>query len=290
MKSIAILRGGLGNQLFQLFGVFILSQKERGSISLDARTYEHPSQSRLGRSFELAALAGVLGIKVMEKPNSKFRIRIALAIQTALRMLSGGPFFRVLSRCGFFVRDGNDLANEDLHAIKKHWYFDSFFFGLPHLKENQDLFETFLEHVLDNFEEVDEVASKRGAAHKSVALHLRLGDFKNVGTDRMIDPRRVSELVRAIGSPSVTLYSDEPELAEKLVRPFHGGEIKLPDANMGPLPTLAEISNSEVLVCSPSTFSWWAGALCSHRGGTVYWPKEFNDSLGIRKLEGWVDY
>lgn len=290
MGSCVIIRGGLGNQLFQLFTAYSISANGRSPAVIDVSTYRHPSQELLGRKFELESFARSLGIKIVNVPRSQFRLRIHLALQTALRRLSRGLLAVILTRVGVFVRDRADLDSEDMSQLARYWYLDGFFFGGPHQLERQELFRQFLDRLTDHLGVSSSARTHWIRLSSDVAVHLRLGDFKTVGAERIIEPRRLAHLLTSLGSNSATLFSDEPNVAHEILRPYFQKQLEFPGGNSDPLTTLASMSLSNSLVCSPSTFSWWAGAVCSHLGGTVYWPREFNDSKGLRKITEWVDY
>ena len=122
------------------------------------------------------------------------------------------------------------------------------------------------------------------------ALHVRLGDFTDTYRYRYYVARRFyyeSALAPVAKSHRILIFSDDPQSA----RDFIGN--LWPDTVIMDGLTAADdlhiMSKADWLVCSPSTFSWWAAWLGHRPGRTVIVPKEgpFRPGAPFRNEDYW---
>ena len=97
-----------------------------------------------------------------------------------------------------------------------------------------------------------------------------------------LPPKALSSANLASGA-QVALYSDSPELAKTLLEEVIGKvNVSLPPSTDDALSILSCMSNHNLLISSPSTFSWWAIFLQSQQGDLAVMPSEIREAaLGV---------
>jgi hypothetical protein len=283
--ATCVIRGGAGNQLFQLYACYLISQQTNSRVSLDIDTYSHPSQISLGRQFEFVSLAEALGFRIKKSTRTTLFRRLKIGLQLIVRHVAQRfpAMFRLI---GVFASEKADTPHAFLGCLEKIRYLDGYFLNLPEFPTSEMHFELFLKHLKGELEkQLPDVAHHE---RESMSLHLRLGDFKSDSPDFMPRITALQSVLDSSGGGVVNLFSDEPELAITLLGELRNVHFNAIDVSLGTKPTLALMAHSGSLICSRSTFSWWAASVLSSIGGQVWWPSASREEVGLKPRENWL--
>ena len=284
--TYGILRGGLGNQLFQLAAFSALAKRSGSRLVLDLNTYLHPSQ-RANKRFPTAVPLNLVDITKVCQSEWMLKSRAAVAGQAALRTIFDlFPF--VQGVCGIFA---SEKAGEKLKRIaerKQFLYLDSYF---GDVYDEEDMVHEIecLVGSLSSLAQKGEGAT-RDQNLATTGIHLRIGDLLEVNPKKVAKLDYIRSGLEAVSwdpRTPVVLFSDSPEMALEILKPLRV-DIEIADPQASDIETLLAIGSREKLVCSTSTFSWWAAKMVVNSGGTVAFPKpRQGDMFREREVPGW---
>jgi hypothetical protein len=295
-KTVTVyLRGGLGNQLFQYAAGYSKSKSLGAKLVLDGRQLPRGPETISGVShwpeqiseFEHGAA------EVLEHVE---KVSLLARYKQVERSL-GDQFPSWLSKFGIYANEKNSSV-EDFSSIRNsnvsiNAYCNSPLYFSDYADEIRGRIRNLVnpsQNFLDDRDTVNRVGP--------VALHLRLGDYKNLSSiygkfDVEYFSKALSLAERIDSSRPVWLFSDEPELAYELlkstVKNLHIAPLSPTLSN---LETLLLMSECKGLIASNSTFSWWAGYLMDQTHPVIF-PRPFFSSSTLPEpksmlLEAWI--
>ena len=248
----------------------------------------HPSQKSLGRSFEFASLAKDLGLTIRERRPATRLLRLKLGFQLMFRQVAQ-RFPGLFNSLGFYASESTLISEKFTGNLSRVRYLDGYFLNLPAMAEAEPSFLRFLGYLESELSRYLTVESIRDAEVSS--LHLRLGDFKKDSPNFL---PRISALQNVFDSDfeesKTNLFSDEPELAVTLLSALRNVQFNVISAQLGTKHTLGLMANSEKLICSNSTFSWWAASLVANKGGKVWWPDASLGRTNLKPADTWAQF
>lgn len=286
-STYGVLRGGLGNQLFQLAAYAALARRSGRPLILDLNSYSHPSQVQLSRSPSAATL-GLAPVQRTVSFRSPLLSRLTVASQQMLRTV----FDAIPSIQGSFGIVASERAGQEIKGLnmkKSFAYLDSYFGDIYDDVEMQES----LSEISRN---LHQLRQKKFLAHHVpddpwVAVHMRMGDYLDSAPSKILSLRQIEEGLQAIDwtmEDKIFLFSDSPELASQFLEPL-GASVVIANPNLSDVDTLLLMGSADRLVCSASTFSWWAAKLVTEHGGIVSFPEpRAGDPFKSRKQAGWV--
>ena len=225
-RKIVSMKGGLGNQLFQIAFVDFLCQQLEERVIIDVSWYfsRHKDASR-----ELSALSLINQYK--SKSFSRF-------FHFYLRKFRSGTIF--------IDNEKVDYLNP---GIVKFRYFDGFF--------QSKLLAPRVFPILDEKYR----RCLEGPSEDRVAVHVRRGDYLNKNTSDHHGLCEIEYFERAVehfltidSKLEVDVFSDDQEFAIEAQK--RGWNFKLTQTS--PLEDIFLMSHYNYIVISNSTFSWWA--------------------------------
>ena len=236
IKLRVILTGGLGNQLFQFFAALKLLESHRFENFQYSLSYFNSANNI--RDFELDKVLNI-GINSLCFENSKSFDRLYFKI-----------FNRLNDNLARYLRcwNGNDsfkcLNN---HSLTMAGYFQNLEY-LPARDRVRDFFKNRIE-----------------ARHDSIALHLRRGDYLNSvnGSYGIVSIDDVLKAMRTIdnGTSEIIIFSDV-DLRKPILSLMSKRErdrlFFAADVCENSLAEFFLMQASRIIICSNSTFSWWA--------------------------------
>jgi len=255
MREIRILlRGGLGNQLFQICGSVYHAKRLSCGVKLDdSQIYRHQDATRQtwSRKIDLRLLFDFDELKWINRPSRTL----------ASRWSGHRRHAHLISEI--------DLKGEvqiDRKLLLQGW-FESKFYALQVFSKLALNAET-VRNALNSTELL------RGRSLASAAVHIRLGDFKRSPQgvlEKRIYQRGVEKLL-ANGITRIDCYSDDIVEAKEILKPYvEKDQINFPEsrAKMEPQVLLAAFTTYRYFVSSNSTLSWW-GAFLNINAKSIY--------------------
>ncbi len=287
-KVIGVLRGGLGNQLFQLVAYLAIARFNRKPLALDVGTFSHPSQVSLGRKLEIEGFADALGFTVL--PTSGFqaveRLRSSCvwAVRTILDLTPLDRFGPLLMS---EKRALGKLPEAKLQGLR---LIDGYFADVW----GKAVFQDTLEEIIVQLSQAQghlPAGTLEKYSSFDLTVHMRLGDMVAANEALLGDlDRALAEVANEHGA-RILIFSDQPQLAEMILQSHGLSEFEFAPMTWSSLETLLVMSLANRLYCSPSTFSWWAGVVASSNGGVVYYPKlNAKDSELMTIPDSWVRF
>jgi len=232
---IARLTGGLGNQIFVLAAAHTQASRLGTRISIDLTNYVAPQI----RQFELGHLVHSGACQISSEHEFVFREKKEFHYDERIDGIEDGTLLD-----GFF--QSYKYCEESLH------YFRDFLFYKSGIQLGNSLFN-------------------------GIAVHVRRGDY---ATETGLQYHGVCsfdyyinavELLRSIwGNLTVRIFSDSLQTAKELMLFIPNSEYE--DSTLTPLQTLARMGQSQALVTSNSSFSWWAARFFLNEYGRVVVP------------------
>jgi hypothetical protein len=259
------IRGGLGNQLFQLSGALFHTKRLDAHLIVDEtalKTHHDISRRNWVNKLDLSGLTSGTEIKWV----SDSRIKI--------------PCFKY----GFDNIDEHSLAN--LEKLEKSLFFRGWFqqkvFSEKLQITKKDLapleISTVTKQILSQISNVDGVAG----------MHMRFGDFKGT-TWGILSSDWYGRVIKELEESRVShihVYTDDISTAEKILGDIpHEFSISFPEKNGQLMPNelLWILRQYKTFVSSNSTLSWWASYLNINSNPRIYCS--WDDNLFI---EPWI--
>jgi Glycosyl transferase family 11 len=262
-----ILRGGLGNQLFQASaGAFYGRELNARVVLDDVAIIRHADKSRRGwiRKIDLQKLFGGNYIKVADLLSTRLR-------SFKPRPHSQGRFYS--------ESDLNSITNVDSQIVVYDW-FQSKKFAPKHPQfPSVELFRGLSRSSVTLYEHIRKKS-------ESAAVHIRLGDFVNSSWGALPASWYLNALeqLRSQGIKEIHCFSDDVLEARNMLKPL-GSSIKIsfPELNLNlkPHEILFILSGYSNYVSSNSTLSWWACYL-NNMNSRIYTPWNSDHSM-----DGW---
>jgi len=247
------LKGGLGNQLFQLVAAHYLGQSLHRKVYIDKSCL---SRYRQGRTFDAAKLINC---------NDSAFFRGHAFQERFLELIS---FFRP-SRLFPFL----DLSDKDLQPAHDSFalkfkkslpllFIDSYMLSCW----SKSLFHEALRQV--PWLQCEDVTLLHAVDFKDVAIHVRGGDFLALPAHNICSYdhyRKCVNLAMLSGYRSFVIVTDDTSYGtsflHKLKRDFPQAQFRQRESSGEPLMDFFFLKNSFALVAGNSTFAFWANAL-----------------------------
>lgn len=271
-KLFLIVRGGLGNQLFQLAAARSISELAGKELWLDLSSYESASQQVLSRKFEAMPFVGS-DVKIKRIPPIPYSV-VGQKLFSGIRLL-GDVAPSIAVRLGLLSSTRHDFSNLSSHALSGARHLDSYFVGIG----DNPIYNREVSEIICKLRH----SGRPKASQSRIAIHLRLGDYLAINERLVPDRIRLENAVSYFvnkGFNQFTIYSDDVELAHtKLSEAAPGVDLQVADPNLSPVETLKHMSSHSGIICSSSTFSWWAAKAISSGGGRVLFPDPGKESV-----------
>ncbi len=260
--------GGLGNQLFILaFGLYLIhEQSEDVSFFVDrnrAGNQTHGQNVFVDLDWNAA--------KAIE-PNwrqTPFAFRADEVLRNlGIRRLSPGPFGRLVSESFLINRDGKvkDGLGERL-VCRGYFQSPTYYRAIRH----RGLLESIEPRIRTSWyqDKLQEIRSNDVAS-----LHLRLGDYRKKSVNRVLSKEYYLKAMENLESSTTFVFSDSIDAAREFLSDFENTRSLRfidPPRESRAIESLSLLSQAGRLICSDSTFSWWA-ASTGNRSKEIYLP------------------
>lgn len=279
-----LLRGGLGNQLFQYFSARELSREISANLILDARLLPAVEKHAEGKASEFpeqisyflhdgVVVNSRIGQSSLENLSRWARVRIA-------------QYGRALSRNRityfgrrFYFSGDEALAEkpkfpQGSNAVLNHAFLNPTLF--TYSNDQSVLVLSSIVNPTEWFVSIkDRILSQR-----PIAIHHRLGDHSTLGNPA--SPHYIHRALRHLEQlftlDEVFVFSDDVKESKKILsRLPYKFEFITPPIDSPPLESLVLMASSQALVMSCSSFSWWAATLGGSTDMTAVINREWLD-------------
>lgn len=275
-----ILKGGLGNQLFQLFAAKALSIQNNQEI-LAIFALGKKGAFHHGESINALQFAFEFEFEFNE-PRTDLRKRVET------RLSKGFP--KLYSRINEVLYNyspnetGFDGELMNLKGSKLiDGYFQTFKYYDEILRINPDFAIVKPKGSTDSFKRLSQLMIDTNP----LVIHLRRGDYVGNRNTGLLTQKYYSDSIEAlrIGNRSVWIFSDDVALAKKELTFLQSKKNKWisPDELKRPSENLCLMSQSNDIVIGNSTFSYWAASL-NNRKNVVAPTKWFQDQKDPNQL------
>lgn len=271
--------GGLGNQLFSYYCALYAAEVTDTCVSLD---FSSVDRSHYSESVPLLSI---------NMPENQIHVnRSSLARRKSLPLLDAGRSFceRKFSKDQSYVfgphRDSRqDVVNfltQDFPEINGKVKIEGYFgdFGFYDAIQSQLKILSLINRSSCFLKLQDELLDSN-----QVAVHHRLGDFlhlsESVGVLDESYYKKSFGAARSLGYEKFLVFSNEPKKSRSMFElwGFDMNHIQWVDSRYltHPLENLLLMGHAKSLICSNSTFSFWAAKLAIDRCEAIYYPSVF---------------
>ncbi len=301
-----LLKGGLGNQLFQIAAG--LHSSNGGSIEIfsnitlprntagvvDALYFKWPGEVTENRrkssklEKKLLALNLKYGIREKSLPEKLFVSRIVGVITDLM--------FSLKFRAPTHVVSGEGVGFCEINLKTGHNLLNGYF------QAHQYPFDPAVYNRLREIRLVNESSTlirwiEKARLENPIFIHLRLGDYKNESGIGVIPTKYYEKALRELElkgvSRNIWIFTDEAESVHGYIQPPSEFKITVIGENgLNPAETLELMRHGSAYVIANSTFSWW-GAFLSYRSGCpkimpTPWFQNMPSPVGIKPPD-WIE-
>lgn len=270
MSVKLILRGGLGNQLFQYAALRAHTLSRKTELLIDLRYYDAYNSEFDKRSWiqDFPISAKLISYRSRQEANN-------LKSRLVRRLLTERPKIRYLSETIGFDPQLQNIRNSQVVTglFQSPLHFES---EWRNLEGELDLVKRGvinLEHEYGRFPFIN-----------YVAVHVRRGDYLNNSGFSMPDSIRYytdAMNIVDLSGRRFLIFSDDIEWCRQQ-EVFKGADYFQNDGRP-PYYTMFAMSACHAVIIANSTFSWWGGWFAHRRGANVIAPKMW--ILGQRTIE-----
>jgi hypothetical protein len=287
-KLILNLRGGLGNQLFGMYAAIAL--EDDFGIDCEIHTHgidlSHGSGKSDATAFQYGRNLNLIDRrKLSERVLSKMQIRKLDSI-SSLKQVFQNQYFEKNNREKTLV-ELSELLAKSKTVILDGYFQDFSYFG----KVTESLPVFTLDQTSSWLESQKELA----ISLKPIMIHIRLGDYRQNGLQILTKKYfndTLLEMSRIVNTNDVWVFSDSPDEAKAFLDKPASKQVTFFNNDQKSTETLMLMREGGGLICSNSTFSYWAGRTGSQTRPVIY-PKRFSQipEIQIRSIpKQWISY
>jgi hypothetical protein len=273
------IKGGLGNQLFQLAATLQTAQTFNLGVVLHT-TYLPLAEDKF-RGVSRWPLAFSWIPEAIQIANSRNQPTNSTSLSSKIvtTLFAARKFLNKVQRKWQYVSEA-EILSTDFSDMRTDKYFLSGIFGYGELLFNQQ----------NQMRKIVEESALRNAFPKvldeDIAVHVRLGDKAPRKPEEYHElSRYFSNAVKSFGldaNARIRVFSDNPVLASKLLVSSSVKNLVHAPIELDAISTLALLGSHKYIVGSASSFSWWASFL-QVQGFTVL-PRRSEPKLEKRNL------
>lgn len=260
VKVKVIVKGGLGNQLFQYSRALQLSKR---FIEVEfVEDFTSHSTFRAIRLLEFLYFNAA--ILKFGKLNFFERIRLKL-----FRSLSPKfSFFSFLLSC---CSDECSFTNPIISKLYGSILFDGYWQSQEYVVENeQEIFNSLVRFIQHKY-----TSNGRVFPQIQTLLHIRGGDYvqdeSNASAFGLLSPKYYLQVLERIGSQHLTVTTDDMEWLDRFRNQISFNLVLNPN-EYEDWEVLACAMSAKIFIAANSSLSWWAGFLAGASGARVIIP------------------
>jgi hypothetical protein len=261
VKISAVLRGGLGNQLFILAAS--LEQSKRLEVPLRLLSQFNPATPHANLQIHSLNLGS--DIQYSEMNTTEFNKRHKLAnLKSKFMGL----------RNNIFVEE-SFAFDPSINTVQGGDILFGYFQSWKYSPNSRFVITSAIDSLEFETTTAKKLATLLGQNSDIIALHLRLGDYLTADNSAIFGSPSLKYINAAIqnmknaGGRKIWVFSDDIGLAKELLRKvqscyFVTGTSAFDDLKL--------MGNVNFLITANSSFSWWAGSIVESRGGAICSP------------------
>jgi hypothetical protein len=287
-RLILNLRGGLGNQLFGIYAAMALENQ----FGIGCEIHRH-GIDRSHNSGNSDATAFQFGRKLNFANRRSLSERLLNKALT--RKLSGTITLNSVFIGHYFEKNDRENSLNDLHnllAKSKRVVVDGYFQDFGYFNQVKNLLPVF---TLDETTTWLESQKEQAKALQPIMIHIRLGDYLQNGMQILTKNyfnEALLEMSKLAKTDDVWVFSDSPDQARQYLDLPASKKVSFLANNQKSTETLLLMREGSGLICSNSTFSYWAG-ITGHHSRPVIYPERFSQKseINVRNIpEEWIPF
>lgn len=276
---------GLGNQMFQYACARAVQEKYGGELYLDISDFKTNKRKYGLHNFKLNE-----NIKYIEEDKTFWNLRKNIGLKSCCKLMPNLVF-------NLFKNKGKYLyLGEEYKQINNNVYNDYYLYGYW---QSEKYFEPIKQNIMKEFELKDEMQEQdkkiieKMQKEKSVAIHIRRGDYvsgrlyKDICNLQYYN-NAIKLIKNRVRNPSFFVFSDDIEWAKENLR--HEPNMKFMEESRKDYEELILMSNCKNYIIANSSFSWWGQYLCKYPQKQVVAPKKWynnNKKVDIY-MKNWI--
>ena len=246
MRDVVCLRGGLGNQLFQVAFAEWLSQSSHREVTFDISCLRDSDLPIL----KLGELGEYISNRVLIQTRYWPAIEGRFAPVASAMRIARGPRHILI--------DNHSNGRNDIDFTRPAWWFGYW--------QRDRYAKAILPQLLDA------TASDPAASQPTLGIHVRRGDMVDKPSAVPVEWFRhaTAFALAAVSSPlTIRVWSDDPDWCAANLDIGHDFEIAK-DGDV--IRQLSDLGKCRALVISRSTYSWWAARIATEHAATIVYP------------------
>lgn len=266
MKKHVLVKGGLGNQMFQY--AFYLSLKQKGvDCVLDKSLFDMVS---MHQGYELDKVFGILNSEGSETWINRNLVRLLYKYKPSGIVYADTPY-----------QYKDDVYYSNCLLYTGCWIHPSYFSSIE-----DKIKEAFVFH---NINEKNKRLAEDLATINSVSLHIRRGDYLNNPIydvcDASFHKKAIQVITEKVDNPQFLVFSDDPDWCANYMKQFHV-DYKMVDWNKGKdsFQDMYLMSKCKHNIIANSTFSWWGAWLNANPNKIVISPSKWTIDTDINYI------
>jgi hypothetical protein len=288
-RLVLNLKGGLGNQLFGIYAAMALESEFKVNCAI--HTYGIDLNHKSGNTDATAFQYG-RGLNLVEGRSLSQRLLNNRHIQKISENIKFDS--TVLSQVRYFEKNdwGKTLVDlgDILDSEPRTVHLDGFFQDFSYFNKVNEFLPNFTLAEPSNW-----LASQKelAATLRPIIIHIRLGDYSENGMQILTKDyfnEALLEMCRLVESDDVWVFSDSPTQAREFLDIPTSKRVRFLANDQKSTETLMLMREGSGLICSNSTFSYWAGRTSTHARPVIF-PRKFspNPDLQIRNVpKEWI--
>lgn len=273
------IKGGLGNQLFQIAACVHLANKFGLSVLVHTTYTPREKDTFQGISrwpFSLEGLPDVVEVLDSRRQplgSTSWSSKFVTSLFVARKAINA------TQRKWQFAKDSDVLRTEFGDERTERFFLNGTLSYGELILDQQDQMRSIIDF---SAKQVD----TETVSDTDIALHLRMGD-RTPSLDR--DILRITQYFqRALGeltlstNSNIRIFSDSPVMARQLLSSISSSNLIEAPASLDAISSLSLMARHTVIIGSNSTFSWWASFIQS-QGKTIL-PLSSKPNLEMRGL------
>lgn len=271
---------GIGNQMFQYATAWAVAIEQREGLKVDDSWYDAIKDRFTKRTFLL----------------DKLNVEIKLATEKEIRKIKNPRYIPGIN--SLYWRHQYSLSYFKRHCFqeKNSFKFDENIFEVPgncYLQgffQSYKYFERIKGSLFDGFYPVttsgkfDDTANAIANERNSVAVHFRLGDYKNTGhmhycLDRHYYQNAFDQMSSSLGHVKYFIFSDEIDEVKSLFKIENAVYIENdPDNKIDDLFLMSKCRHN---IIANSSYSWWGAWLNQNPDKIIIAPRKWFNNKDI---------